>query len=280
MVKAKKKVRPDAEVQMVVKSIEAIQTNASRDADAVLAYAEDLLGPRSGKENRGLPFFERAHWEKLTLARMYYCSFLPEAGESPALALLAMRYVFDPKCAITGTLQRFHRSKSESGWTIREFSSLEHTLLARAPTRVAEVKVKWRVAILDCVLKHPRDLSTLRKLIVVFCDGVPPAPKEVFDPAARPVLSENVEYPLNPRQVATWEIIADQGPGRGIKGTLLRDKLEAQGFRVGQSTLTTHIMPSLIEHYGVRRSHKIGYHIEPSLPLMPKASTLKLEKKA
>lgn len=68
--------------------------------------------------------------------------------------------------------------------------------------------------------------------------------------------------PLTDAERRVFNIIARQPVGTGIMGKRIVATLHAEGYSIGQSTLTKHIVPKLKQSHGVKNRRGVGYYVD------------------
>jgi hypothetical protein len=61
---------------------------------------------------------------------------------------------------------------------------------------------------------------------------------------------------LKDNQRCVLKLLAELPPGQGLNGPQICAQMD-----IGQSTLTTHVMPILKQYYGVMNTPGVGYHL-------------------
>jgi len=79
----------------------------------------------------------------------------------------------------------------------------------------------------------------------------------------RRVGGEGEKPPLTEKAAAVLKLLRDLPAERGLTGPRILDELSAQTppIQLDQSTLTTHILPVLKKHYGVKNTRRVGYYL-------------------
>ena len=90
-------------------------------------------------------------------------------------------------------------------------------------------------------------------------------PKHVLQQATRAAKAPaDHRPPLTDKQSAALEILKQwkkHSPNKGLTGTVLMQRMRERGIRIDHSELTTHVMPDLMDFYGVENAPGRGYYL-------------------
>ena len=132
-----------------------------QSAEALIAYVDSLVekfGSIGCKHSEIHGYFRLAHQ---TLASLYFAVSLP--SHSPTeVKKLALRYALDARKAVEGSLDRFHLTRKESYWEVREYPGIAVTSIPMPPRCVRDPVA---VDVLDQVFRDKLDTYRLMALI-------------------------------------------------------------------------------------------------------------------
>lgn len=161
--------------------IAKIRQSAEEDAEALIAYVDSLVEKFESigcKHNEIHGYFRLA---RQTLASLYVAISHP--GPSPTeVKKLALRYALDARKAVEGSLDRFHLTRKESYWEVREYLGIAVRSIPMPPRCVRDPVA---VDVLDQVFRDKLDTYRLMELIEWWL-GDQPSKDDALSPARKP----------------------------------------------------------------------------------------------
>jgi hypothetical protein len=149
--------------------IAKIRQSAEEDAEALIAYVDSLVEKFESigcKHSEIHGYFRLAHQ---TLASLYFAVSLPSPSPTE-VKKLALRYALDARKAVEGSLDRFHLTRKESYWEVREYPGIAVSSIPMPPRCVRDLVA---VDVLDQVFRGKLDTYRLMELIEWWLHGRP-----------------------------------------------------------------------------------------------------------
>jgi hypothetical protein len=203
--------------EQVVQIREKIEANAIKSADAVITHFDALyahlhaLGLRNYEECAAYLRFERE-----TLASLY--ALVSKSNPSPTEVMrLVLRYCFDARNEVQGSLNRFILQRTQEGWLIEEYMSAAHTAVP-FPAKRHQVTDPYAVHILDAVHAATPRLYRIMQIIESKFGGPPPLGETLAESTNWLTLADAERISLINRGVISRAVDAGELKSNGLSG--------------------------------------------------------------